>query len=385
MKPSDFTENKPGKVIEVENGCHAFVPDRLPPSLDINWMLAEKNSKADIALGELAGVARILPNPHLLINPFIQREAILSSRIEGTQSTLSELLLFEASGKVDRERSDVREVANYVKALKYGLKRSKDLPMSLRLIKELHQRLMEDVRGEELAAGEFRRLQNWIGPPGRTKEEATFVPPPVPEMEKAVYELEIYMHKKPSLPPLVRLALIHYQFEAIHPFFDGNGRVGRLLITLLLCMEDLLPQPLLYLSAYFEKHRRDYYDLLLNVSLHGEWAEWISFFLVGVTEQAKDAIKRSKLLLNLWQDYRTKIQSSRSSAQMLTIIDLLFISPVITIRWIVKMAKVTPVTAQNNIEKLIGWGILREVTGKKRNRLYVAEKILEIIEKEKLD
>ena len=222
MQPSDFKKSKAGKVIKAPRGYWAFVPNPLPPALELNWDLVLENSHAERALGELAGVARTLPNPHLLIGPFIRREAVLSSRIEGTQASLSDLLFFEASGEKELHSPDVVEVSNYVKALEYGLKRLEKLPVSSRLIREIHERLMEGVRGEHMTPGEFRRSQNWIGPPGCTLMDATFVPPPEEEMKDALDLLENYLHAPAELPSLISLALIHYQFEAIHPFLDGN-------------------------------------------------------------------------------------------------------------------------------------------------------------------
>lgn len=331
-------------------------------------------------MSELAGVARTLPNPHLLIGPFIRREAVLSSRIEGTQASLSDLLFFEASGSVDPKAPDVREVSTYVKAMEYGLARLKKFPVSLRLFRELHEQLMAGVRGDHLTPGEFRRSQNWIGPPGCTLMDATYVPPPTDEMHDALGHLEQYLHAPSSLPLLIRLAGIHYQFEAIHPFLDGNGRIGRLLITLLLCSEEALSEPLLYLSAYFERRREDYYRFLLGVSQAGRWDEWISFFLQGVAEQSKDAISRSGQLLDLWQTYRAMLQSARSSALQLQLVDELFSYPAITIAQAAKRLKVTQRSAQLNVEKLVRKGILREGTGRKRNRVFVAPEIIKITE-----
>ena len=385
MQPSDFKKDKAGKIIKAPRGYWAFVPNSLPPALRLTWELVSENSTADRALSELAGVARTLPNPHLLINPFIRREAVLSSRIEGTQASLSDLLFFEASGQKEPHPPDVREVSNYVKALEYGLKRLEKLPVSLRLIREMHQHLMEGVRGEHLTPGEFRRSQNWIGPPGCTLMEATFVPPPEEEMKEALDLFEKYLHSPSGLPPLIRLALIHYQFEAIHPFLDGNGRIGRLILTLLVCAEKLLPQPLLYLSAYFEQHRQQYYDSLLAVSQAGTWSEWVAFFLRGVAQQSQDAILRSDRLLNLWQEYRRKLQSPRASALSLQLVDELFSYPAMTIAWAAKRLDVTPRSAQLNIEKLVHAEILREETGKRRNRVFVASEIVRIIEARKID
>lgn len=380
MKLNDFTDMRNGRLIRIPSDYWAFVPHPLPPQLTLSWDLVHRLSEADRALSELAGVARTLPNPHLLIGPFIRREAVLSSRIEGTQASLSDLFFFEASGTVDPKAPDVREVSNYVKAMEYGLARLKKFPVSLRLFRELHERLMIGVRGDHLTPGEFRRSQNWIGPAGCTLTEATYVPPPPDAMADALGSLEQYLHTPSPLPLLLRLAAIHYQFEAIHPFLDGNGRIGRLLITLLLCGEEALPAPLLYLSAYFERHRNEYYRLLLAVSQAGRWDEWIAFFLNGVAEQSKDAISRSEQLLNLWQSYRATLQSARSSALQLQLVDELFSYPAITIGQAAKRLKVTQRSAQLNVEKLVRKGMLREGTGKRRNRVFVAPDIVKIIE-----
>jgi Fic family protein len=281
----------------------AFVPHPLPPHLPLEPSLVRLLSDADRALGELAGLARTLPNASLLIPPFLRREAVLSSRIEGTRAGLAELYAYEAGQPVSPP-SDVREVHNYVRAFEYGLERIHTLPVSLRLLRELHQRLMEDVRGEQATPGEFRRSQNWIGPPGCTLNQAHFVPPPVPEMNEGLDAFEKYIHGDDPSPPLIRLALIHYQFEAIHPFLDGNGRIGRLLISLLLAHWNLLPLPLLYLSAFFERNRQQYYDLLLAVSERGACSDWVSFFLRGVLAQATDANRRAKRLQDLQAEWR---------------------------------------------------------------------------------
>jgi Fic family protein len=380
MQPSDFTEKAPGRPIRTAQDYWAFVPQPLPPALEIDWDLANTLSEADRSLSELSGVARALPNPHLLIAPFVRREAVLSSRIEGTQAGFSDLLFFEAAPSAKPPIEDVKEVANYVSALEHGLARLKDLPVSLRLIREMHERLMHGVRGDSMTPGEFRRSQNWIGPPGCTLADAAFVPPPVAEMTQALSDFEKYLHEPPVLPPLVRLALIHYQFEAIHPFVDGNGRIGRLLITLLLCVEGLLPQPLLYLSAFFERHRQEYYRLLMAVSQSGSWTPWIAYFLRGIAEQSSDAVKRANLLLSLRQRYREKMQSARSSALLLQMVDDLFSTPALDVSSASKRLNVTPRAAQLNVDKLIKSGILKEATGRRRNRIFVAAEIIDIIE-----
>lgn len=380
MKTSDFNDLAPGRLIRDAQGYLAFLPAPLPPKL--TWTAAEASalSAADQAVGRLAGVGQGLANPHLLIGPFIRREAVLSSRIEGTQASLSDLLFFEAAPDAEPRTRDVREVANYVRALEYGLERINDLPLSLRLIREMHARLLSGVRGELGTPGEFRRSQNWIGPPGCTLTEATFVPPPPSALIGCLDALEKYLHATSDLPPLVRYSLIHYQFEAIHPFLDGNGRIGRLLITLLLCLERVLPQPLLYLSAYFEKHRSDYYEHLLRVSRTGAWDQWVRFFLRGVEEQALDAVARASRLLALNESYRGKCLVTRGSPLMLKLVDQLFRIPATSARGAADFLSVTFRSAQNIIDKLVEFGILKEVTGKKRNRVYLATGILEVVD-----
>ena len=382
MQPASFRKAKSGKLIKGSHGFWAFVPNRLPPIIDLTWEFANQISESDRQLSQLAGAVRTLPNPHLLINPFTRREAVLSSRIEGTVASLSDLMSFEALGGVRSDRADVGEVANYVTALEYGLKRLDQLPVSLRLMRELHERLMAGTSNSPATRGEFRHSQNWIGPPGGLLKDATYVPPPEPEMKAALSDLERYIHAKSNLPPLVRMALIHYQFEAIHPFLDGNGRIGRLLITLLLCAEKLLPQPLLYLSAFFERHRSDYYRLLLEVSQNGNWTEWILFFLRGVAEQSIDALNRANQLQQLAAEYRDLLHKKRASSTALKLVEVLFKNPVVSPTSTKSVLNLTYVSVQKNIEKLVEAGILREVTGRKRDRIYVAQQIIDILEKQ---
>jgi len=357
----------------------------LEPKLKLGLETINALSSADRALSELAGIARTLPNPHLLIRPFMRREAVLSSRIEGTQASLSDLLFFEAASGGETEVSDVQEVANYVGALEHGLRRLSDFPLSLRLIREMHEHLMRGVRGEHQTPGEFRTSQNWIGPPGCTLMDATFVPPPVAEMNDALDGFEKYLHAQSEMPPLIRLSLIHYHFEAIHPFLDGNGRIGRLLMTLILCADGLLPEPMLYLSAYFERYRDDYYRLLLGVSQRGEWIPWIRFFLKAVEVQSRDAIQRSDVLLTLWSRYRTQLQEARGSALLLALVDMLFSFPAINTRMAAEALEVTQRSAQLNINKLVEAGILEEATGRKRYRVYVAREIIAVLEEDGRD
>jgi cell filamentation protein, protein adenylyltransferase len=381
MNSADFLNSPSGAVIQVPTGYAAFVPNPLPPALPWTSPLATSLSEADRKLGELAGLGRLLANPHLLVHPFMRREAVLSSRIEGTRASLGDLYAYEAMQLSFLEKgSDVKEVHNYVRALEYGLKRLETLPISLRLIRELHAQLMEGVRGEHLTPGEFRRTQNWIGPAAITLQAATFVPPPVPEMQQALAAFEDFLHRENELPPLVRLALVHYQFEAIHPFLDGNGRVGRLLVSLLLCAWNLLPEPLLYLSAYFESNRHAYYDHLLAVSQAGAWEAWLLFFLRGVAVQAEDAAKRIHRLQHLREAFRQQFQAARAAARLLQVVDLLFERPLITIPQIQSSLKVQFPVAQRYVERLVSAGVLREITGNARNRVYRADAIMQAIE-----
>jgi len=389
MNPERFRNSSAGKVIQVGRGeaaYWAFVPHSLPPPLELDRSLIRQLSEADRALGELAGLGRTMPNPHLLIRPFLRREAVLSSRIEGTQAEITDLYAYEARQlalpgfKPSAADSDVREVFNYVRALEYGLERVNTLPVSLRLIREVHARLMEGVRGEQATPGEFRRSQNWIGPPGCTLNEAIFIPPPVDEMHRALDAFEKYLHAEDEYPPLIRLAFIHYQFEAIHPFLDGNGRIGRLLISLLLVHWDLLPLPLLYLSAFFEKRRQDYYDLLLRVSETGAWREWSLFFLQGVAEQARDAIVRAKRLQDLQAKWRRELQSKRIGGLAIHLIDELFFSPLLSPVEVAKRFKVSHQAAMQGLRKLERTGILQEITGRQRHRLYAASAVLDLLD-----
>jgi len=373
------------KVGQGDSAYWAFVPHPLPPALTLDAKLVHALSEADRALGELAGLGRAMPNPHLLIGPFMRREAVLSSRIEGTRADIADLYAYEAGQpalpglKPSPPESDVREVLNYVRALEYGLERVSTLPVSLRLIRELHERLMEGVRGAQATPGEFRRSQNWIGQPGCTLNTATFIPPPVNEMHEALDAFEKYLYSKNDCPPLVRLAFIHYLFEAIHPFLDGNGRIGRLLISLLMINWNLLPLPLLYLSAYFERHRNDYYDLLLAVSERGAWKEWVGFFLNGVAYQARDAITRAKQLQDLQVKWREQLMRARASALLIRLADSLFASPFITIPQAQKILDVTYPSAQRNVERLVKAGILQPVGETSYGKTFSSVAILELI------
>ena len=335
-------------------------------------------SEADRAVGRLAGEGRRLPNPHLLIRPFVRKEAVLSSRIEGTQATLGELLAAEAGVAVDRSPEDIREVANYVVALEYGLERLDTLPISLRLVRELHERLMRGVRGDVATPGEFRRSQNWIGPPGCTLNDATYVPPPPTELMACLDTWERFLHED-SVPPLVHAALVHSQFEAIHPFLDGNGRVGRLLITLLLVSRDIIPSPLLYLSAYFEATRDEYYERLLSVTERGEWDEWLTYFLRGVVIQSEDAVDRIQRIDDLFVRWRQELATGRSRFPE-RVLDLFAENPFWTARSLATRLEVAYTTAQRAVDRLESLGIVSRVGEARRNRVYCAGDILDILE-----
>jgi Fic family protein len=382
MDPKQFRNSPAGRAVRVTKGDYwAYVPNSLPPDLTWTSELVADLSAADQALGQLAGLGAMLLNPHILIAPFIRREAVVSSQIEGTQASLSDLYTYEAVQlSLFSQPSDVREVHNYVRALEYGFERLDSLPLSLRLIRELHEHLMTGVRGEHQTPGEFRRSQNWIGPPGCTLKDATFVPPPVADMLQVLDAFEEFLYADSLLPPLIRLGLIHYQFEAIHPFLDGNGRVGRLLITLLLCAWGLLPQPLLYLSVYFEAHRQEYYDHLLAVSKRGAWETWLRFFLRGVAEQSRDAVTRSRRLQVLREQYHRHFQTMRAAGRLLQVVDLLFSRPILGIPQVAEALGVSHQSASRYVETLEAEGVLREITGRARNRVYRADELLQAIE-----
>ncbi|MEQ4489576.1 MAG: Fic family protein [Dehalococcoides mccartyi] len=380
MDTALFKNSPSGKLVRATGGYWAFVPNVLPPAIEWDTELVSQVSRADLAVGTLSGLGETLPNPHLLIYPFIRREAVLSSRIEGTQSSLSDLLLFEAT-QVEKQR-DVKEVQNYVRAMEYGLKRLNELPLSLRFIRELHGILMEGVRGEHATPGEFRQSQNWIGSAGATLNEATFVPPPVAEMQECLGELERFLHADTRLPPIVQAAMVHYQFETIHPFLDGNGRIGRLLVTLLLCQKDVLSKPLLYLSAFFEQHRPEYYELLLKVSQSGDWRKWIEFFLQAVTEQSEDAVSRSRYLLELLRGYSQIAREKHLPPTAGQLVELIFMKPVLNAKTAQEFLKVSYPSAQYALTSLEKVGILTEITGRKRDKAYSAKEILKALDGE---
>ncbi len=335
-------------------------------------------SSADRAIGRLAGEARHLPNPHFLIRPFIRKEAVLSSHIEGTQATLGELLAAEAGPAVERSPADLREVGNYVAVLEYAVERLDSLSLSLRLVREMHEHLMRGVRGDAATPGEFRGSQNWIGPPGCTLDEATYVPPPPWELMPCLDAWERFLSDD-AMPPLVHAGFVHAQFEAIHPFVDGNGRVGRLLITLLLIERGIIPSPLLYPSAYFEATREEYYARLLGVTERGEWEEWMAYFLRGVTLQSEDAVERTRRLDDLLSQWKRELAGGQSRLPERAL-DLFVENPFWTVRGVAGRLDVAFTTAQRAIDRLERAGMVTQVGERRRNRVYRAGRILDMLE-----
>ncbi len=370
-----------GRYVRQLQGYRAFIPARLPPDppVRLEGDLTVLLSEADRALGRLDGVASILPNPDLFVATYVRHEAVLSSQIEGTQSTLEDVLEYEMDAQGPKRAKDVEEVVNYVHAMNHGLARLADLPLSLRLLREIHERLMRNVRGSERSPGEFRTSQNWIGPEGCTLQDASFVPPPPHEMEPALDNLEKFLHERGTLPALVQCGLAHAQFETIHPFLDGNGRVGRLLITLLLCERRILERPLLYLSVYLKAHRQEYYDRLTAIRNDGDWEGWLRFFLRGVVEVSGAATSTARSILQLREETRQKLAERALGVQLL---DYLFEKPVISVRAAQERLDCSYVTAASLIEQFEKMGVLREMTGQKRNRLYRYEPYLALFERQ---
>ncbi len=378
MDPKSFVTDAAGEVRRTATGYWTFVPRPLPPRVEYTPELALLLSRADAALSELSGLGRYLPNPDLLIAPYVKREAVASSRIEGTQAGLSDLLLDEIEPKRTPPGSDVLEVRNYVAALNRGLRQLDKLPLGGRLVRDLHKVLMHGVRGQERAPGEFRRSPNRIGPPGSTLTTATYVPPPPePEMHACLKHWEVFLNQRGTMPELVQCALAHEHFEAIHPFLDGNGRIGRLLITLFLIERGRLSKPLLYLSSYIEQSKSTYYESLQRIRTHGDWPAWLRYFLTAVRETARNAIEQSQSILKLRDDFRKKLAKQHRA---LTLLDELFINPYTTVARASERLGVTAPTARKTIAILEKAGMLREATGAKWGRVWLARPILSAVE-----
>lgn len=369
------------KVTTAGEAVHAFVPHPLPPAppLDLTGSRQDLLARAMLACGRLDGVSMLLPDPDLFLYAYVRREAVLSSQIEGTQSSLSDLLLFELDEAPGVPFDDVVEVSNYVTALEHGIERLRSgLPISSRLLREVHGKLLSRGRGADRLPGEFRRTQNWIG--GTRPGNAQFVPPPAEMVAECVSALERFIHDDSAAPVLVRAALAHVQFETIHPFLDGNGRVGRLLISLLLHDAMVLHQPLLYLSLYFKQHRDEYYRLLDLVRREGDWEAWLDFFLEGVERTAAGAVETAHRLLALFRkDEQELAGRDRGATSLLRVYAALRTRPVATIQDLSRRASMTFPTASKAIETIAAVGIVREITGGKRNRVFVYDRYLAIL------
>lgn len=363
-----------GHYIRQPSGYRAFLPAPLPPQppLQLDGELQALLSQADRALGRLDGSIQILPNPDLFVFMYVRKEAVLSSQIEGTQSSLQDLLAAEAHILTPDRPRDVDEVVNYVNAMNYGLARLHELPVSTRLIREIHQRLLQGVRGMRLTPGELRHSQNWIGPAGCTLNEASFVPPPPHEVPNALGALETFLHTESGLPPLIQVGLAHAQFETIHPFLDGNGRVGRLLITFLLCQRDILGKPVLYLSHFFKQHRAEYYERLQAVRDEGDWEGWLAFFLRGVAMVSREATETARRILVLREDHRAKVTEGlgRAAGNGHKLLEYLYQRPIVSVADVQALTATTYTAANNLVSRLVALGILAEATGYRRNRLF---------------
>lgn len=359
-----------GRMIRQHEGYRAFIPAPLPPDppLAFDAQLATVLARAGTALGRLDGVAATLPNPDLFVAMYVRREAVLSSQIEGTQSTLDDVLAYEIDPNRPNLPRDIDEVVNYIGAMKYGLARLETLPLSLRLLREIHGRLMEGTRGGNKSPGEFRHSQNWIG--GAVLMDAVFIPPPPHEMRTALGNLERFLHDSGGLDPLIVAALAHAQFETIHPFLDGNGRVGRLLITFLLCHEKVLQRPVLYLSHYLKQHRASYYDRLMAVRLAGDWEGWLRFFLTGVADVAREAEQTARQIVQLREDICQRAQTAGMSATAFRLLDHLFQRPIINVNAARDYLEVSYVAANGLMRELSEVGVLTEITGGSRNRVF---------------
>lgn len=379
MNPKDFGAKEAGRTVKGPGGYWAFVPAPLPPKLVYDPELVTTLSQADAALSELSGAGRLLPNPHLLIAPWMTREAVLSSRIEGTRASISDLLIDEVGGERvgAKPPEDLGEVQNYIVALEHGIKQLPKLPLSLRLVREIHGKLMKGVRGDKATPGEFRRSQNWIGAAGSTPATAGYVPPPVAQMHECLGDWEKFLHQRGTMPDLVQCALVHEQFEAIHPFLDGNGRVGRLLITLFLMERGRLSQPLLYLSDYIDKHRKDYYDLLQRVRTHGDWISWIRYFVNGVKETATDAVKRTSRVNELREDFRKRLADNMRA---LSLVDHLLTNPYLTVTRTAEALRVSFPTAQKLVDLLVKRKLIERQGERRWAKLYLCKPVLEAIE-----
>lgn len=377
--------NRAGKIMKNMRGYSAFVPNKLPPNppIEIDAEMQKLLSLADRKLGRLDGITQILPNPELFIGMYVKKEAVLSAQIEGTQASLADVLNAPSANKpIDTSSNDVLEVVNYVKAIYWGLDKIKTLPLSLRLIRNIHAILLDGVRGFNKSPGEFRKSQNWIGTPGCTIETATFVPPAVEDMEAALFDLERFIYEEDEIPALIKIAIIHAQFETIHPFLDGNGRMGRLLITFWLCEQQILSSPLLYLSYYFKMNRLEYYDRLMAVRTKGDWENWVKFFLRGVAIVSDESTESAKKILLLRNECTEMLRQEQGNAYCVPMLEYLFETPYVTKKDIAAKLNVSLPTAGSLVDSFCELGILKDLNPeKKRYKTYAFVRYLEILEK----
>jgi Fic family protein len=380
---ASLQRHRAGRYVRQTAGYDAFIPAPLPPDPAIAFdpELVNLLSRADQAIGRLDGEIRNLPNPNLFVAMYVRREAVLSSQIEGTQSTLEDLLVVELKPSVADLSSDVSDLVNYVQAMNYGLDRLAELPLSLRLIREIHAELLQGVRGSRLQPGEFRRHQNFMGPAGvRRIEDATFVPPPPPDMHVALDNFEKFLHDPGKLPDLIHVGVAHAQFETIHPFMDGNGRVGRLLITLGLVHKGVLHRPLLYLSLFLKRNRDDYYDLLMTIRDEGNWEAWLRFFLLGVAETAEEATLTARAIVELRERQRAALMAAQPAPNALRLLDFIYTRPIVNVGLVASELGVTFATANKLVDAFERLDLLDEVTGRKRDRVFRFSQYLALFE-----
>jgi Fic family protein len=380
--PRENRTSRAGSYIRQPTGYRAFVPASLPPDpqININPEMQRLLSESDAALGRLDGSIQTLPNPDMFMFMYIRKEALLSSQIEGTQASLSDLIKAEASLFEGDRQGDVGEVINYINAMNYGLERLNTLPLSVRLIREIHERLLKGVRGSKMTPGELRTSQNWIGPRGCLLSDATFVPPPHHAVPQILGDLETFLHQEDHIPPLIRIGLAHAQFETIHPFLDGNGRIGRLLITLFLCQQRILEKPVLYISLFLKDHQTEYYEQLQRIRDYGDWEGWLKFFLTGVRDVARQATATARNIVALREKHRSLVVDhfGGSAGNALRVLEHLYEQPGVSVNTIKDTLKISFPNANNLVSRFVELELLFEVTGNYRNRVFVYRSYTEL-------
>ena len=384
MENRNAIPNRSGQYVRQLQGYRAFLPAPLPPAppVQMDGELPALLSQADRVLGRLDGSIQTLPNPELFVLMYVRKEAVLSSLIEGTQSSLQDVLEAEARVLAPKRRESAGEVVNYIRAMYAGLARLDELPVSVRLIREIHRELLRGVRGSHpsLTPGELRRSQNWIGPSGCTINEAVFVPPPPDLAPDALGKLEQFWHRDDDMPPLLKIGLVHAQFETIHPFLDGNGRIGRLLITFLLTEKEILQKPALYLSHYFRRHQQTYYDLLQSVRDTGDWESWLAFFLRGVNAVSIEATETSRRILDLREEHRAVVTErfGRAAGNGHRALDRLYERPIVSVSEIQEIIGQSYPAANDLVSRLVEANVLREITGQTRNRAFAYQSYINL-------